>query len=89
MREVERRKHFRQVQEREAEELEHADGRMRALRVAQLEKEQENREATDAQVIKALPGHHAKLMGHAKNIAPYALQLREHGYRLSRWRQDG
>ena len=87
LREVHRRQSARALQEREAAEVEQFDVQRRQRTIVRLEKEAGLREAADPQVIKALPGHPAKLGGHSKNIAPYAMQLRDHGYQLSRWQQ--
>lgn len=84
-REVQRRQSAHSLQDREAAELEELDAQRRTRTIVRLEKEQGLREAADPQVIKAMSGHPAKLGGHTKSIAPYATQLRDHGYRLSRW----
>jgi hypothetical protein len=64
------------VQEREHRELVQAEEQRRGRCLAALEREQVQREESDPQVIKALPGHPGLLGGHSKNIAPYAQQQR-------------
>lgn len=84
-REVARRQSARAVQEREHAELVHIDEQRRRRCVTALEKQQGRREDSDAQVIKALPGHPALRQGHAKDIAPYVQQQRPLRFQLRRW----
>jgi len=84
-RELQRRQDARAVQEREHRELVQSEGQRRGRCVAALEREQAQREESDPQVIKALPGHPGLLGGHSKNIAPYAQQQRPLRFQLRRW----
>ena len=84
-REMQRRQDARAVQEREHRELVQAEEQRRGRCLAALEREQVQREESDPQVIKALPGHPGLLGGHSKNIAPYAQQQRPLRFQLRRW----
>ena len=83
--EVQRRQSARAVQQREREEEVQKEEQRRRRCVSALEREQAKKEASDPQVIKALPGHPALLGGHTRNIAPYAQQHRPLRYQLGRW----